>query len=87
MSQHIPEGRSVCIHSVCVDKKYHRQGVALNLLKDYISRLRASGLYDRTLLIAHEELIPLYKKAGFTLVGKSPVTHGPRPWFEMRLDF
>ncbi|KAF5366189.1 hypothetical protein D9758_005674 [Tetrapyrgos nigripes] len=87
MSTHISHGRSICIHSVCVDKKYRRQGIALRLLKEYISRLQNnSNLYDRILLIAHEELIPLYENAGFTLVGKSEVTHGPRPWFEMRLD-
>ncbi|THU90396.1 acyl-CoA N-acyltransferase [Dendrothele bispora CBS 962.96] len=86
MSTHIPEGRSVCIHSVCVDRAHQRRGIALSLLKEYIFKLQSSALYDCALLIAHEELIPLYKKAGFTLVGKSSVTHGPRPWFEMRLD-
>lgn len=38
-------------------------------------------------LIAHEELVPLYQKAGFELVGLSEVSHGARPWYEMKLDF
>jgi len=87
MSTHVPDGRSVCIHSVCVDKSFQRRGVALSLLKEYIARLQSANLYDRALLIAHEELLSLYEKAGFTLVGKSPVTHGSRPWFEMKFDF
>lgn len=40
---------------------------------------------ERILLIAHEELCPLYSKAGFKLIGKSSVTHGARDWYEMRL--
>lgn len=38
---------------------------------------------QRVLLIAHKELIGLYSGAGFTLVGRSAVEHGPDPWYEM----
>jgi guanine nucleotide exchange factor len=77
---------SVCIHSVCVAKEYRRKGVALGLLREYVFRLATlrGGQYHRALLISHEELILLYKKAGFELLGPSSVTHGPRPWFQMR---
>ncbi|KAE9402597.1 acyl-CoA N-acyltransferase [Gymnopus androsaceus JB14] len=86
MSQHTPDGPSVCIHSVCVSASYRRQGIALGLLKEYFSRvLRCQPKVERILLIAHEELIPLYVKAGFELVGKSSVAHGARPWYEMCL--
>ncbi|KAG0303092.1 hypothetical protein BGZ98_007001 [Dissophora globulifera] len=37
----------------------------------------------RVLLIAHNELIGLYARAGFELVGQSAVEHGPDPWYEM----
>ncbi|KAF8927057.1 hypothetical protein BGZ58_010666, partial [Dissophora ornata] len=39
--------------------------------------------FERVLLIAHKELIDLYSGAGFELVGKSEVEHGPDPWYEM----
>ncbi|KAI0795045.1 Mss4-like protein [Abortiporus biennis] len=92
MSTHIPDSKSICIHSVCVHPSYRRQGVALNLLKAYIDRLQATKSedgtegwkYDRVLLISHEELVNLYLQAGFEYVGKSAVIHGSKPWFELR---
>ncbi|KAF5383465.1 hypothetical protein D9757_006074 [Collybiopsis confluens] len=88
MSRHDPEGSAVCIHSVCVAESHRRQGVALALLKEYAERIRniSELKVERVLLIAHEELIPLYTKANFVLVGQSAVQHGARPWFEMRYD-
>ncbi|KAJ3720375.1 acyl-CoA N-acyltransferase [Lentinula raphanica] len=90
MSQHVPDGLSVCIHSVCVSKDYRRQGVGLGLLKEYVNRLRdlrrSKADIERILLISHEELIPLYAKAGFKLVGESSVKHGERIWYEMKLE-
>lgn len=88
MSTHVPGASSVCIHSVCVAPEYRRRGIALRLLKEYISTLdnATNTPYTRILLIAHDDLVPLYEKAGFTLVGPSKVQHGARPWFEMRRD-
>ncbi|KAF9163817.1 hypothetical protein DFQ26_002112 [Actinomortierella ambigua] len=40
----------------------------------------------RVLLIAHDELVPLYQRAGFQWVGKSEVSHGPDPWYEMKYN-
>ncbi|KAF7303767.1 hypothetical protein MIND_00606300 [Mycena indigotica] len=84
MSTHEPTGRSVCIHSVCVDPAFQRQGIGLRLLCEYISRLQAP--YERVLLITHEPLRLFYEKAGFQWLGPSQVVHGPLPWFEMRID-
>lgn len=91
MSTHVPVsegGKSVCIHSVCVTPEWRKKGVALGLLKEYIRRLETTGdpQLQLVLLICHDEVIDLYRKAGFTLVGKSTVVHGPREWFEMKLD-
>ncbi|KAJ2925741.1 hypothetical protein H1R20_g11349, partial [Candolleomyces eurysporus] len=88
MSNHVPGSSSVCIHSVCVAKSQRRKGIALQLLKEYISHLSSAqgSPYKRVLLIVHEELRPFYEKAGFSWLGKSDVTHGSRPWYEMRLD-
>jgi len=84
MSEHVPSGTSVCIHAVCIAKEHQRKGVAVSLLKEYLSRLEEDGRYQRALLITHEELRSLYEKAGFEWIGKSSVVHGSRPWYEMR---
>lgn len=34
-------------------------------------------------LICKDNLIGLYQRAGFELVGPSDVVHGAEPWFEM----
>lgn len=88
MAHHEPNGAYVAIHSVCVARSHLRRGIATALLREYLRRLEAPASPVRgALLIAHEELVPLYTKAGFELVGPSPVTHGARPWFELRREF
>ncbi|KAI0946491.1 hypothetical protein AcW1_009941 [Taiwanofungus camphoratus] len=84
MSKHIPGASSVCIHSICVSPAHRRKGIALNLLREYLTRLEGGAAYERVLLISHEELTGLYEQAGFEWVGQSGVVHGTRPWFEMR---
>jgi ribosomal protein S18 acetylase RimI-like enzyme len=85
MSTHVPSSTSVCIHSACISPPHQRKGIGLGLLREYLSRLSESALYERVLLLAHAELRPFYEKAGFEWVGKSDVVHGSRPWFEMRM--
>ncbi|RIA90891.1 acyl-CoA N-acyltransferase [Glomus cerebriforme] len=92
MSLHEKEGKTVCIHSVCVDKQYRRYGVATKLLSEYISLLKKSGdddgvKYERCALLAHENLIPLYQNVGFKLIGESEVVHGPEKWFDLVMKF
>ncbi|KAF8582938.1 acyl-CoA N-acyltransferase [Ramaria rubella] len=92
MHSHDHAGSSVCIHGVAVVEPHRRKGIATALLKEYIRRLQHAHNNDpdaqpeRVLLICHEDLIPLYTKAGLMLVGPSPVEHGLYPWFEMRVD-
>ncbi|TRM55982.1 acyl-CoA N-acyltransferase [Schizophyllum amplum] len=96
MSTHVAGSPSVCIHSVCVSSDHRRRGIALGLLREYIARLEADArdkgeesdkpAYERILLITHDEMRPLYEKAGFTLVGPSAVQHGSKPWLEMRWE-
>ncbi|KAJ7100605.1 acyl-CoA N-acyltransferase [Mycena belliarum] len=90
MATHVPGSSSVCIHSVCVSPACRRQGIALQLLREYIVRLETahrekSAPYERVLLITHSNLRQLYEKAGFQWVGPSAVVHGSEPWFEMRI--
>jgi len=60
--------------------------VAVRLLNEFVrkSKQGADSRLKAILLICHEELVELYRKVGFELVGKSQVLHGPREWYEMR---
>ncbi|KAK2187415.1 hypothetical protein NP493_166g03031 [Ridgeia piscesae] len=77
MKVHDPSADSVCIHSVCVAGDKRRQGVALKTLTCLVQHVRKTqnGIH-RILLICKAYLIPLYTRAGFTLVGESNVIHG-----------
>jgi len=83
MTIHDPEGKTICVHSVCVNPEHQRQKIGSALLEEYIRRW-TDGPYDCISLIAHEELINFYVAAGFKLIGKSEVVHGSKPWFELR---
>ncbi|QDZ22504.1 N-acetyltransferase [Chloropicon primus] len=87
MSNHEPEGSLLCVHSVVVAPALRRKGVALAMLREYVQSLRRDGEngVKEVRLICKEGLKGLYLKAGFDLVGPSPVVHGKDPWFEMKL--
>ncbi|CAG8433159.1 9560_t:CDS:2 [Diversispora eburnea] len=86
MSNHEPDGKTVCIHSVCIDKQYRRRGIATDLLKEYIERLKNLYKYERIVLISHKHLIPLYQKVGFICKGESEIVHGNEKWFDLVLE-
>lgn len=91
MSEHVPDGSSVCIHSVCVSGDHQRKGIGLALIKEYVARLErgntdGSWSYRCLLLITHDHLRRFYESAGFEWLGKSEVVHGSKPWYEMRRD-
>ncbi|EAU86882.2 serotonin N-acetyltransferase [Coprinopsis cinerea okayama7 len=87
MKRHVPGGKSVCVHSVCVDRGMWGKGVGGRLLGEYVKRVGEAGVnkYERILLITHDELRGFYEKAGFEWVGESSVVHGARKWYEMRI--
>ena len=87
MSEHVPEGTSVCIHSVCVDASQRRKGVALTMLKNYLTKVIPvlHPAATRVLLISKQYLLPLYQKAGLVVKGKSAVVHGADPWYECEM--
>eukprot|EP00051_Salpingoeca_urceolata_P028640 m.487693 g.487693 ORF g.487693 m.487693 type:complete len:180 (+) comp25208_c0_seq1:112-651(+) len=81
MHCHVPTGETLCIHSVSVHTPCRRKGLASHMLQKYIGHVRENIAGVSSLqLIAHDELVPLYTKAGFEHVGLSPVVYGSRPW-------
>eukprot|EP00698_Gefionella_okellyi_P021081 TRINITY_DN6722_c0_g1_i1.p1 TRINITY_DN6722_c0_g1~~TRINITY_DN6722_c0_g1_i1.p1 ORF type:complete len:179 (-),score=13.67 TRINITY_DN6722_c0_g1_i1:207-704(-) len=86
MTTHNPTGRTLCIHSVSVRRELWRQGLGLLILRQYMEHMRHEEI-DRAFLLCHSELIGFYTAAGFTLIGKSHVVHGPDAWYDMKCEF
>ncbi|GLC71902.1 hypothetical protein PLESTF_001179100 [Pleodorina starrii] len=87
MATHDPEGSLLCIHSVVVEAALRRKGLATRLLRAYVLYVQATTPNLRAVrLICKQDLIGLYEKAGFRLLGPSDVVHGRDPWFEMALE-
>lgn len=89
MAKHERQGTNLCIHSVVVDSKHRRAGLGVQMLKLYIDAERLqrqeTGV-KKISLIAKTHLVPFYQRAGFTVLGPSPVAHGVDPWIELFLD-
>lgn len=83
MSSHVPGARTVLIHGVCVSSNVRGRGIASALLFEYQRRLTAASSYDRVLLIAHEDKVSLYERAGFKSRGISSISFAGNPWLEL----
>ncbi len=84
MGEHTPEGLSLCIHSVVIDRARRRGGLGRAMLRAYLEQVAAAEpQLARALLICKEHLLGFYGLNGFELVGPSRVVHGQDPWFEM----
>ena len=77
MRDHVPEGKSLVIHSVTISHEYRRCGVGSAMLRSYIDRI-AVGCPEitRLLLLSKAHLLGFYISCGFQLVGLSSVNHG-----------
>ena len=53
------------------------------MLKSYVSRMESSGMGDRIILLAHDELIKFYESFGFRNQGQSEVKFGGGGWNDM----
>ncbi|RYG57059.1 GNAT family N-acetyltransferase [archaeon] len=84
MSNHIPSGTLLCIHSVVVAAPHQRRGLATWMLTAYCASIRAvEPQVEEVRLITHAHNVGLYSRCGFKLVGASAVVHGSEPWMEM----
>jgi ribosomal protein S18 acetylase RimI-like enzyme len=79
---HDPTGKHVVIMSVVVHPDYQGNGYADQLLECFIAKmenLKKSSIN----LICQSNLIRLYERHGFVLLGKSESSHGGLEWYEM----
>lgn len=89
MRTHEPDGRTLCIHSVCVHPALRRRGLATRLLRAYVARLDARSRDDvaTAVLIAKPDKVGLYQRVGFVDEGPSAVRHGGEEWHQCRMNF
>lgn len=87
MKEHEPTGQTLCLHSVCVQPEQQRKGIATSMVKAYLVYVQQTCPQIQSVqLICKEDLIPLYKAAGFRLLGVSEVVHGKSLWHDMIYD-
>ncbi|KAL7318901.1 hypothetical protein PS15m_002086 [Mucor circinelloides] len=92
MSVHDPEGKTICLHSVCVSPDYRKQGIATKLMLKWIEQLKQINAtqtpkkYNRIAILSRPNLLGLYESVGFKNVGLSKVVHGPEPWIDCILE-
>eukprot|EP00635_Sarcinochrysidales_sp_CCMP3193_P007490 CAMPEP_0118910954 /NCGR_PEP_ID=MMETSP1166-20130328/12869_1 /TAXON_ID=1104430 /ORGANISM="Chrysoreinhardia sp, Strain CCMP3193" /LENGTH=440 /DNA_ID=CAMNT_0006850429 /DNA_START=43 /DNA_END=1365 /DNA_ORIENTATION=+ len=82
MATHDPSGRLLAIHSVVVDERYRRRGLASTALKWYLDEVDVTEVR----LIAKANLLGLYSSGvvGFEVCGVSKIVHGSDAWFDCR---
>lgn len=77
MSRHASQGTSLCIHSVCVDRMYRRNGIARRMLLAYLSFVQQTNpqvgiLYPCSDLI----LAAVHEMLSLAFFNLSPFCHG-----------
>jgi N-acetylglutamate synthase-like GNAT family acetyltransferase len=77
MTEHVPEGTTLVIHSVTISPSNRRNGLGTIMLKKYVRYIAEECLeIDKILLLSKAYLLGFYVSCGFLLVSLSPVEHG-----------
>ncbi|WP_211444958.1 GNAT family N-acetyltransferase [Collimonas humicola] len=82
---HDPDGPHVVIMSVVVHPDFQGRGIARQLMKEFIARMRAlrkSSIH----LMCKERHVALYENLGFTYLKASESGHGGMAWHEMAMQ-
>lgn len=82
---HDPNGSCVVIMSVVVHPKYQGQSMTSILMPHFIETMKNMNKTE-IYLICQTELIGLYEKYGFVLLGQSESDHGGLSWHDMSLS-
>lgn len=80
---HNPEGKNIMLLGLDVLPKYRRQGLARELVLQYLRREQERGR-KMALLTCLQEKVKMYEKMGFTDCGIAASTWGGEEWHEMR---
>ena len=79
---HNPTGSRVMLCGLDVLPEYRRQGLATEIMKQYIQRETIRGR-KQLILTCLEEKIPMYEKMGYRNNGIANSTWGQEEWYEM----
>ena len=79
---HNPTGRNVMLCGLDVLPEYRRQGLATEIMQQYIQREAKRGR-KQLILTCLEEKIPMYEKMGYRNNGIANSTWGQEEWYEM----
>ena len=85
MLGHDPDGKHIVIMSVVVHLDFQHQGIAGELMRSFIQRMKALNKQD-IYLICQTDLIDMYAKFGFKYLQESDSDHGGLSWHEMVMD-
>jgi predicted N-acetyltransferase YhbS len=83
-SHHQPTGENLTVFGLDVIPEYRRQGIAAQLMNNFIQAAKNSGR-KRVILTCKEQLVPYYESFGYVNNGISESTHGGAQWFDMLL--
>ena len=81
-SVHNPEGKNIFLLGLDVRPEYRRQGLAREIMNQYIKREQAKGR-KMLKLTCLEQKVEMYKKMGYKDEGISASVWGDEEWHEM----
>ena len=81
-SVHNPEGKNIFLLGLDVRPEYRRQGLAREIMNQYIKREQANGR-KMLKLTCLEQKVEMYKKMGYKDEGISASVWGDEEWHEM----
>jgi ribosomal protein S18 acetylase RimI-like enzyme len=81
---HRPDGSNLAVFGLDVIPEYRRQGVAAQLMKQFIQLAQNTGRKN-VILTCKRQLVHYYEAFGFVNDGVSQSTHGGAQWFDMTL--
>lgn len=83
---HNPEGKNIFLLGLDVRPEYRRQGLARELMNQYVKREQAKGR-KMLKLTCLEQKVEMYKKMGYKDEGISASVWGDEEWHEMSYAF
>ena len=81
---HDSSGKQIVIMSVVTHPEYQGLGLVNQLMSHFVDKMREHNKTD-IFLICQTELIDMYRKYGFKLLGLSKSEHGGLSWHEMSM--
>jgi ribosomal protein S18 acetylase RimI-like enzyme len=80
---HVDTGKTIAVHQMAIHKDYHRKGLGKILLKEFMQRMKQSGIAKRLVLIARDQNVKFYEKVGFDERGGSNTKIAGGGWKNM----